>query len=143
MDLGERQLEVGDPVQWDFSDLRALFMNCTLKRSPELSHTEGLVNISRAIMQQNGVSVEVLRPVDYEIAYGVWPDMKEHGWERDDWPMLYEKVKAADILVISSPIWLGEKSSICTKIIERLYSTSTISTPRGSIPITGVWAGAS
>jgi hypothetical protein len=79
MDLDERQLEAGDPVEWDFSDLRALFMNCTLKRSPELSHTEGLVNISRAIMQQNGVSVEVLRPVDYEIAYGVWPDMKERG----------------------------------------------------------------
>src|SRR5215210_8544319 len=125
MDLEERELEVGEPVRWDFSDLRALFLNCTLKRSPELSHTEGLINISRAIMAENGVPVEVLRPVDYDIAYGVWPDMKEHGWEQDDWPMIYEKVKSADILVISSPIWLGEKSSICTKVIERLYSTST------------------
>ena len=110
---------------WDFSGLRALFLNCTLKRSPELSHTEGLVRISRAIMEKNGVSVEELRPVDYDIAYGVWPDMKEHGWEKDDWPEIYEKVKRADILVISSPIWLGEKSSICTKVIERLYSTSS------------------
>ncbi len=76
-------------------------------------------------MEKNGVSVEELRPVDYEIAYGVWPDMTEHGWERDDWPLIYEKVKAANILVISSPIWLGEKSSVCTKVIERLYSTST------------------
>jgi multimeric flavodoxin WrbA len=125
MDLDERQFELRESSRWDFSDLNALFLNCTLKRSPELSHTEGLISISRAIMEKNGVSVEELRPVDYDIAYGVWPDMKEHGWERDDWPMIYEKVKSADILVISSPIWLGEKSSICTKVIERLYSTST------------------
>jgi multimeric flavodoxin WrbA len=100
-------------------------LNCTLKRSPELSHTEGLVRISREIMEINGVSVEELRPVDYDIAPGVWPDMKEHGWEKDDWPEIYEKVKKANILVISSPIWLGEKSSVCTRVIERLYSTSS------------------
>ncbi|CAN5231875.1 flavodoxin family protein [soil metagenome] len=114
-----------DASRWDFSGLSALFLNCTLKRSPELSHTEGLVRISRAIMEKNGVSVEELRPVDHDIAYGVWPDMKEHGWEKDDWPEIYEKVKDANILVISSPIWLGEKSSVCTKVIERLYSTSS------------------
>ena len=125
MDLDERPLEMSESRTWDFSDLKALFLNCTLKRSPELSHTEGLIRISRAIMDSHGVSVEELRPVDYDIAYGVWPDMKEHGWEKDDWPEIYEKVKAANILVISSPIWLGEKSSICTKVIERLYSTST------------------
>lgn len=124
MDLDATQLETIESSEWDFSDLKALFLNCTLKPSPELSHTEGLVGISRAIMEKSGVSVEVLRPVDYDIAYGVQPDMKEHGWERDDWPMIYEKVKAANILVISSPIWLGEKSSVCTKVIERLYSAS-------------------
>ena len=125
MDLNESQLGMSESRTWDFSDLKALFLNCTLKRSPELSHTEGLVNLSRAILEQNGVSVEELRPVDYDIAYGVWPDTKEHGWGKDDCPMIYEKVKAANILVISSLIWLGEKSSICTKVIERLYSTST------------------
>ncbi len=76
-------------------------------------------------MEKNGVSVEELRPVDYDIAPGVWPDMKEHGWGKDDWPEIYEKVKKANILVISSPIWLGEKSSVCTRVIERLYSTSS------------------
>jgi multimeric flavodoxin WrbA len=50
--------------------------------------------------------------------------MKEHGWQNDDWPEIYEKVTAADVLVITSPIWLGEKSSVCTKVIERLYSSS-------------------
>jgi multimeric flavodoxin WrbA len=47
--------------------------------------------------------------------------MKEHGWEKDDWPEIYEKVKNANILVVSSPIWLGEKSSVCNRVIERLY----------------------
>jgi multimeric flavodoxin WrbA len=125
MHADERQLGPERSGSWDFSGLDALFLNCTLKRSPELSHTEGLVRISRAIMEKNGVSVEELRPVDYDIAPGVWPDMKEHGWEKDDWPEIYEKVKKANILVISSPIWLGEKSSVCTRVIERLYSTSS------------------
>lgn len=108
----------------DYSDLKALFLNCTLKRSPELSHTEGLIRIARAIMEKNKVSVEVLRPVDFNIAYGVYGDMTEHGWDHDDWPEIYKKVQAADILVLTSPIWLGEKSSVCTKTIERLYGNS-------------------
>ncbi len=124
MSLSKKQLKMCESSRWDFSDLNTLFLNCTLKRSPELSHTEGLINISRAIMEKNNVSVEVIRPVDYQIANGVYPDMTEHGWKEDDWPGIYAKVKAAEILVITSPIWLGEKSSVCTKVIERLYSTS-------------------
>jgi multimeric flavodoxin WrbA len=124
MTLNEKQLKQCESSRWDFSDLKALFLNCTLKRSPELSHTEGLINISREIMEKNGVSVKVLRPVDYNIAYGVYPDMTKQGWEKDEWPDIYQLVKAANILVITSPIWLGEKSSVCTKTIERLYSSS-------------------
>lgn len=124
MTLNKQQLDLCTSSTWDFSDLRALFLNCTLKRSPEQSHTEGLIDIARAIMEKNGVSVDVLRPVDHTIATGVWGDMTEHGWDRDDWPAIYEKVKAADILIIGSPIWLGEKSSVCTQVIERLYATS-------------------
>ncbi len=122
--LNAMQKRMCEESRWDFSDLRALFLNCTLKRSPERSHTRGLIDLSKAILEANGVAVEVLRPVDYEIAPGVWPDMTEHGWERDDWPGIYEKVKAAHILVIGSPIWLGEKSSVANRVIERLYSTS-------------------
>ena len=107
-----------------FSDLRALFLNCTLKRSPELSHTQGLIDISSAIMRKHGVTVESLRPVDYEIARGVYPDMTAHGWRQDQWPQIVQRVMAADLLVIGSPIWLGEKSSVCTMVIERLYASS-------------------
>ncbi|RMF58875.1 MAG: flavodoxin family protein [Calditrichaeota bacterium] len=124
MNLSEQQLKLCENHNWDFSSLKALFLNCTLKKSPQLSHTEGLIAISRAIMEKNGIDVEVIRPVDYQLAYGVYPDMTEHGWEVDEWPQLYQKVKEADILVIGSPIWLGEKSSVCTLVIERLYASS-------------------
>lgn len=125
MPLNEKQRQLCAESRWDFSDLRALFLNCTLKKSPNLSHTQGLIDISQAIMKANGVSVEVLRPVDFKLAFGVYPDMTEHGWDHDDWPKIFEKVKAADILVITSPIWLGEKSSVCTQVIERLYAQSS------------------
>ena len=121
--LTERHEQLAES-KWDFSDLSALFINCTLKRSPELSNTRGLADLAIAIMERNGVSVEVIRAVDHQIATGVYPDMTEHGWERDDWPEIFEKVLAADILVLLTPIWLGEKSSVCTKVIERLYGNS-------------------
>ena len=75
-------------------------------------------------MERNGVTVEQFRAVDEDIATGVWPDMTEHGWERDGWPAIFERVIAADILVLFTPIWLGEKSSVCTQVIERLYGNS-------------------
>ena len=131
MELSEKQVRMCTESTWDFSGLTALFLNCTLKRSPELSHTEGLIRISKATMETNHVTVEVLRPVDHDIATGVWPDMKEHGWDHDDWPEIFEKVKAADILVLGSSIWLGEKTSVCTRVIERLYGNSGQLNDRG------------
>ena len=122
--LTPKQEELCATSRWDFSDLRALFVNCTLKRSPEISHTQALANRSIAIMERNGVTVEQFRAVDEDIATGVWPDMTEHGWERDGWPAIFERVIAADILVLLSPIWLGEKSSVCTQVVERLYGNS-------------------
>jgi multimeric flavodoxin WrbA len=125
MELGERMEMLSSTNRWDFSDLRATYINCTLKRSPEVSHTQGLIDRSIEIMSKNGVTVEAVRAVDLELAPGVWPDMTAHGWERDDWPDLFARVQASDILVVGTPIWLGEKSSICTRLIERLYANSS------------------
>jgi multimeric flavodoxin WrbA len=110
--------------RWDFSDLSAVFINCTLKRSPAVSNTEGLADRSISTMRRLGVTVEVVRAVDEEIATGVYPDMTEHGWEHDAWPEIFKRVMDANILVLLSPIWLGEKSSVCTRVIERLYGNS-------------------
>ncbi|MFG1795523.1 flavodoxin family protein [Nocardia sp. NPDC049149] len=114
-----------------YDDLRALFINCTLKRSPEVSNTQGLVDISARIMEKNGVTVSHIRAVDHDIAFGVWPDMTEHGWPTDEWPALQRQVMDADILVIAGPIWLGDNSSVTKQVIERLYANSSILNERG------------
>jgi multimeric flavodoxin WrbA len=125
----------------DHSDINALFINCTLKRSPETSHTDSLMDVSRAIMATQGVSVDSLRLSDHDIALGVYPDMREHGWERDAWPDLWPKVETADILVVGTPIWLGEESSACRILIERLYAMSGLQNEKGQYIYYGKTAG--
>ncbi len=124
MKLNSQQESLCDNHSWDFSTLKALYLNCTLKKSPELSHTEGLIMNSATIMERNGIETKIIRPVDHRIASGVYPDMTDHGWTKDEWPELFKIVMDADILIIGTPIWLGEKSSVCNKIIERLYGQS-------------------
>ncbi len=125
------------PATHDFSGLKAVFFNCTLKKSPEKSNTEGLLEVSRLIMAKQGVQTEVIRPIDHDIATGVYPDMTEHGWNSDEWPELFKKVVAADILVIAGPIWLGDNSSQTKKIIERLYAQSSQLNDKGQYAFYG------
>jgi multimeric flavodoxin WrbA len=108
----------------DFSDLRALFINCTLKPAPEVSNTQRLMDNAITIMRSNGVAIDEVRAVDHVIPPGVQPDMTEHGFAHDDWPAIQRRVFDADILIIGTPIWLGDKSSVCTRVIERLYGYS-------------------
>ncbi len=122
--LNEQQVQLCNTAPADYSDLKALFINCSLKKSPEMSHTQGLMDISIEIMRRNEVEVENIRAIDHPIATGVYPDMSEHGWDEDAWPAIFEKVMAADILVLGMAIWLGEKTSVATQVIERLYGNS-------------------
>jgi multimeric flavodoxin WrbA len=128
--------------KYDFSDLKAIFFNCTLKKSPAVSNTEGLLNVSRGIMEKHGVQVEVIRAIDHDIATGVYPDMREQGWASDEWPEIYKKVQAANILVIAGPIWLGDNSSQTKKIIERLYACSSLLNDKGQYAYYGKVGGA-
>jgi multimeric flavodoxin WrbA len=131
MTVSDRQRALCEGHGFDFSGLSAIFLNCTLKPTGETSHTEALMNVSREIMAANGVRTTLLRPVDFELPPGVYPDMTEHGFKRDDWPKLCGKILNADILVIGTPIWLGEESSICRRVIERLYGESGKLNDRG------------
>ena len=134
-------MTASEPTTVDYSDLKALFINCTLKRSPEVSNTAGLADVAIGILEANGVETETIRALDHDIATGVWPDMTEHGWDRDDWPPIFDKVMAADILVLCTPIWLGEKSSVCTQVIERLYGNSHLLNDQGQYRYYGRVAG--
>jgi multimeric flavodoxin WrbA len=121
--------------------LKAMVINCTLKPSPEMSHTEGLLRIPIGIFEANGVEVDQIRAVDHDIPPGVYGDMREHGFATDEWPELYPRVMAADILVIGTPLWLGEKSSICNRVIERLYGNSHLLNEKGQWAYYGRAAG--
>ncbi|HEY1085456.1 MAG TPA: flavodoxin family protein [Candidatus Saccharimonadales bacterium] len=108
----------------DFTGLSALFFNGTLKKSPEVSNTEGLLKSSMSLMESHGVQTELIRTIDHDIATGVYPDMREQGWQSDEWPEIFKKVQKADIVVVCGPIWLGDNSSQTKKLIERLYANS-------------------
>lgn len=115
----------------DFSNLSAIFVNCTLKKSPRLSHTQGLWQVAERILENHHVTYSSIRAVDYDIAPGVQPDMTTKGVEKDDWPELSKRILAADILIIGTPIWLGERSSVCSRVIERLYALSGHTNEKG------------
>ena len=124
----------------DFCDLRAVFVSCTLKRSPEVSDTQGLITNSAAIMAAHGVRTDKVRGGARHRG-GVQPDMTEHGAARDDWPAFAERVLAADILVLGAPSWRCENSSVCTRVIERLYALSRRPTTPVSTSTTAASAG--
>jgi len=115
----------------DFTKLKAVYINCTLKKSPRKSHTQGLMEVSKAIMEKEGVEIDEIRFIDHDVAFGVFPDMTEHGEKTDKWPDLFERIINADILIIGTPIWLGEKSSVAQKLIERLYGMSGKTNDKG------------
>lgn len=107
-----------------FSGLKAIYINCTLKKSPRTSNTQGLSEVSMAIMKKEGVDVDYIRLVDHIVPHGEAENMTEYEEEKDEWPQLFKRIYKADILVIATPIWLGEISSVTKKLIERLDAMS-------------------
>lgn len=96
--------------------LSALAINCTLKASPQQSSCDLLLTQAQGELEKLGVTCEQLRAVDFDIKPGVTSDEGPG----DDWPMIRQKVLAADILLLGTPIWLGHPSSVCQRVLERL-----------------------
>lgn len=142
MTLTDLQSDLCASNRTDFSDLKAVIVNTTLKRSEEDSHTRLLLSVPEEIMSRCGVAVDHIHAASYQIAYGVQPDMTRHGWDRDDWPQLWERLRAADIVIIGTPIWLGEESSLCRVLIERLYAMSGLLNDKGQSIYYGKTGGA-
>lgn len=115
----------------DYSKLKGVYLNCTLTKNGEPSHTDSLIEHSAAIMRKQGIAVDIVRVADAGLATGVQPDMTQHGHGSDGWPQLWKTVNAADIIVIGTPIWLGQVSSICTQLTERIYAMSAMTNAKG------------
>ncbi|MHC0552889.1 flavodoxin family protein [Salinicoccus sp. CNSTN-B1] len=107
--------------------LKAVILNTTLKYGEEQSNTEALAREVIDIYKQEGVEAEIVRLNDYNIRYGITDD----AGDGDEWPQVFDKVKQADIVLIGTPLWLGEKSSIATLAIERLYGSSSFTDENG------------
>ena len=83
--------------------LKAVMLNCTLKYAPEVSNTEALMLKVNEWWDTMDVETEIVRVVDYDVRFGVSSDEGDG----DEWPPILEKIKAADIIVIGTPIWFG------------------------------------
>jgi multimeric flavodoxin WrbA len=114
--------------------LKALFLNCTLKRSPETSNTQALIDKVIALLAELDVDSETIRVTDYALKFGVSSDEGEG----DEWPVILDRIKECDILVIAMPIWFGVRSSVAQLVLERLDGTYAEGDPQtGQYPLYG------
>jgi multimeric flavodoxin WrbA len=118
--------------------IRALFLNCTLKPSPDVSNTQALIDKVAGLLGELGVESETIRVVDHHVKFGISSD--EGGG--DEWPVILERVRNCDILVIGMPIWFGVRSSVAQLVMERLDGTYAEGDPQtGQYPLYGKVAG--
>jgi multimeric flavodoxin WrbA len=96
--------------------LRALALVCSLKRSPAESSSALMAEHVCEKLRDSGVKTESLRMVDYSILPGVEADMGDG----DEWPKIRQAILDSDILVVSTPVWVGHPSSIAQRVLERL-----------------------
>lgn len=97
-------------------DLRALILVCTLKPSPAESSTELLATELAAQLARHDVETTLVRVVDHRVRFGVTTDEGDG----DEWPSIREQLLASDILILATPIWLGQPSAVCKMVLERL-----------------------
>jgi len=96
--------------------MKALLINCTLKRSPDFSNTGALAEKAVKLLKEQDIETEVIRLADYKIKSG---NSSDEG-DGDQWPQLLEKIKAAEIFIIGTPVWIGHLASTSQRVIERL-----------------------
>lgn len=120
--------------------MRAIFLNATLKPSPEDSNTALLASfVGDVLRDEHGVDVEHVRLVDHDVAPGVVSEEVRAG---DAWPALRKRIGEAEILVVATPTWLGQPSSVAKRALERMDAmiseTSEDGTPVAFNRVAGV-----
>jgi multimeric flavodoxin WrbA len=96
--------------------LKAVAFNCTLKPSKDPSSTGLLITQILKAMKHYNIESQIDRIVDYDIKPGVSSD-EGNG---DAWPSLRKKILDAQIFLLGTPIWLGQPSSVCKRVLERM-----------------------
>ena len=96
--------------------MKALIINCTLKKSRADSNTEALARVLADELKKRGVESEFVRAVDHNILPGV----TSNEGAGDGWPKIRSKILDAEILILASPTWVGRLSSVAQRAIERM-----------------------
>lgn len=119
------------------AELKAVLLSCTLKKSPEVSNTEALARKVVEWFDRLDVESEIIRIVDYNVPFGV----SSYEGEGDEWPLILAKIKAADIIIVCTPIWFGVRGSVCQLLVERLDGTYNERNDQGQYPLYNKVAG--
>lgn len=96
--------------------LKALVLNCTLSPSPAESSTDVLSGQVLQALTKHDVQGSTIRVVDHDVRPGVELDMGNG----DEWPQIRQRIMDSDILVLATPTWMGQQSSVCQRVLERL-----------------------
>jgi multimeric flavodoxin WrbA len=96
--------------------VRAVALNCSLKKSPEPSNTQMLADQVLSALREHGVESTTYRLADLSVPPGVESDLGDG----DDWPRIRRAILDAEILVVASPTWVGRPSSLAQRAIERM-----------------------
>ena len=120
----------------DSAPLTALALVCTLKPSPSESSSEVIAQQLLGELARHGVTGTTVRVVDHDVRPGVELDMGDG----DAWPEIRAQIVAADILIISTPTWMGQQSSVCQRVLERLDAELSETGDDGQLVVAGTVA---
>ncbi|MDA0185229.1 flavodoxin family protein [Solirubrobacter phytolaccae] len=112
--------------------MHATCLVCTLKRSPEPSNAESLAEVVLAKLREEGVTTDTIRLADHQIDPGVVSEAVSDG---DEWPAIRERILKAEILLVATPTWLGQPSSISKRALERMDALISETKEDGETPI--------
>ncbi|MFD1017632.1 flavodoxin family protein [Thalassobacillus hwangdonensis] len=107
--------------------MKAVLLNTSLKKGTEASETEKMLHESARILQKERIDTNRFHLRDFQINFGITDRLDGD----DDWPFIFEKIKEADIVIIGTPVSMGDKSSIASLILERLQGYETIKNKKG------------
>ena len=112
--------------------MHATCLVCTLKRSPEPSNAESLAEVVLGALREEGVTTDVIRLADHQIDPGVVSEKVSDG---DEWPEIRERILKAEILLVATPTWLGQPSSVSKRALERMDAFISETKEDGETPI--------
>lgn len=112
--------------------MHATCLVCTLKRSPEPSNAESLAEVVLGALRKEGVTTDTIRLADHRIDPGVVSEAVSDG---DEWPAIRERILAAEILIVATPTWLGQPSSVSKRALERMDALISETKEDGETPI--------